>query len=351
MSRRLRRFALIASAAMLLSVTSASPFTPAAAVPPPADPVIAAVGDIACQSFSQSDGEGACRSDEVAALITQLAPDRFFALGDLQYNNGKLEEFLAGLRPAVRSPQADHDAGSRQPRVRDRGRAGLLRLLRGRRARPRGVLLLRSRRVARRVAELRHLPRRSGLRAGHAAVRLAGRRPRRERRRVHARLPAPSRVRLAYLAAVRRPRRSTAERRVGERDVPRPVAVAGRRGSGRDAQRPQPHLSPVGSSARRRSAGGGRDPAVHGRDRGALAVPAREEAAAREPPRGAEQGVRRVADDAARATGTTTTGSGSPRTRCSTTVGRSPAADACAPESSRRARDPAPAETERRGRP
>ena len=30
---------------------------------------IAAVGDIACQSFSQSDGEGACRSDEVAALL------------------------------------------------------------------------------------------------------------------------------------------------------------------------------------------------------------------------------------------------------------------------------------------
>jgi hypothetical protein len=55
---------------------------------------IAAVGDIACQSFSQSDGEGACRSDEVAALVTRLAPDYFFPLGDIQYNNGKLTEFL-----------------------------------------------------------------------------------------------------------------------------------------------------------------------------------------------------------------------------------------------------------------
>jgi hypothetical protein len=59
------------------------------------DPItIAAVGDIACQSFSQSDGEGACRSDEVAELITDLDPDAFLALGDLQYNDGGLDEFL-----------------------------------------------------------------------------------------------------------------------------------------------------------------------------------------------------------------------------------------------------------------
>jgi Calcineurin-like phosphoesterase len=119
MSRRLRRVALIASATLLLSVTSASPFTRAGAVPPSADPVIAAVGDIACQSFSQSDGEGACRSDEVAALITQLAPDRFFALGDLQYNNGKLEEFLrvydrqfGHLMPITMPAPGNHEYGT-----------------------------------------------------------------------------------------------------------------------------------------------------------------------------------------------------------------------------------------------
>jgi calcineurin-like phosphoesterase family protein len=75
----------------------------ATAVPPPSDPRIVAVGDVACQSFSQSDGEGACRSDEVAALITSLAPDRFLALGDLQYNKGTLREYLR-----VWDPQFGH---------------------------------------------------------------------------------------------------------------------------------------------------------------------------------------------------------------------------------------------------
>ena len=119
MSRRIRRVALMASGAMVLSVMSASPFTPAAAVPQQDDPVIAAVGDIACQSFSQSDGEGACRSDEVAALITELAPDRFFALGDLQYNNGKLEEFLrvydrqfGHLKPITNPAPGNHEYGT-----------------------------------------------------------------------------------------------------------------------------------------------------------------------------------------------------------------------------------------------
>ena len=58
------------------------------------DPVIVAVGDIACQSLTQGQGRGACRSGEVADLIRELDPDRFLALGDLQYSNGKLSEFL-----------------------------------------------------------------------------------------------------------------------------------------------------------------------------------------------------------------------------------------------------------------
>jgi hypothetical protein len=57
------------------------------------DPRIVAVGDIACQSLTQGDGEGACRSDEVAELIRSLEPDRFLALGDLQYNSGSAREF------------------------------------------------------------------------------------------------------------------------------------------------------------------------------------------------------------------------------------------------------------------
>ena len=91
---RSRRSATLAIAALMIGgATLAAPVTPSVAAPPEPDPVITAVGDMVCQSFSQSDGEGACRSDEVADLITDLAPDAFLALGDLQYNNGSLEEF------------------------------------------------------------------------------------------------------------------------------------------------------------------------------------------------------------------------------------------------------------------
>lgn len=117
MSPRARGLALIAAVTLLLTAVSASPPRPARAAP--ADPVITAVGDIACQSFSQSDGEGACRSDEVAALITRLAPDRFLALGDVQYNNGKLQEFLrvydrqfGHLNPITMPAPGNHEYGT-----------------------------------------------------------------------------------------------------------------------------------------------------------------------------------------------------------------------------------------------
>jgi hypothetical protein len=91
--RSRRRVKLVLFAILLVGGgTLAAPAAPSIAGPT-ASPVITAVGDIACQSFSQSDGEGACRSDEVAALITDIAPDAFLALGDLQYSKGTLEEF------------------------------------------------------------------------------------------------------------------------------------------------------------------------------------------------------------------------------------------------------------------
>src|SRR5262245_37831564 len=90
-----RRSAMVVLAVLLIGAGSvAGPVSPGIAAPPPPDPVITAVGDMVCQSFSQSDGEGACRSDEVAALVTDLDPDAFLALGDLQYNNGALDDFL-----------------------------------------------------------------------------------------------------------------------------------------------------------------------------------------------------------------------------------------------------------------
>lgn len=64
------------------------------AAPPPPPPKIVAVGDIACQSYSQGDGKGACRSDEVARLVTSLNPTAFLPLGDIQYSDGGLDEYI-----------------------------------------------------------------------------------------------------------------------------------------------------------------------------------------------------------------------------------------------------------------
>lgn len=79
-------------------------------------PVIVAVGDLACQSLSQGQGEGACRSGDVAELITSLGPDRFLALGDLQYNTGTSREFarvwdvqFGDLRPITSPVPGNHE--------------------------------------------------------------------------------------------------------------------------------------------------------------------------------------------------------------------------------------------------
>src|SRR5262245_53835677 len=105
-------FAMVAVATMSGAVTTAAA--------EPTDVVeVVAVGDAVCQSFSQSDGEGACRSDEVASLITDLDPDAFLALGDLQYNDGKLAEFLrvydlqfGHLNPITHPAPGNHEYGT-----------------------------------------------------------------------------------------------------------------------------------------------------------------------------------------------------------------------------------------------
>jgi hypothetical protein len=111
-----RKFLLLVTVPVLaIAVASGAP---TGATDPP-DPRIVAVGDIACQSYSQSDGEGACRSDEVADLIRSLDPDRFLALGDLQYNNGKLKEFMrvwdpqfGSLRQITNPVPGNHEYGT-----------------------------------------------------------------------------------------------------------------------------------------------------------------------------------------------------------------------------------------------
>ncbi len=57
-------------------------------------PVIAAVGDIACNSLP-SEHTRRCKYDLVAEAIRRIAPDAFLALGDLQYLHGSAEDFRA----------------------------------------------------------------------------------------------------------------------------------------------------------------------------------------------------------------------------------------------------------------
>ena len=116
MRRSARRPALAATVAVLALVATS---TLHAAAGPSPDPVIVAVGDIACQSFPQGDGEGACRSDEIADLIRGIAPSRFLALGDLQYNKGSLGEFMKSydlqfgdLKPITLPATGNHEYGT-----------------------------------------------------------------------------------------------------------------------------------------------------------------------------------------------------------------------------------------------
>ena len=55
-------------------------------------PVIAAVGDVACNSLP-SEHTRRCRYDAVADAIRSVGPDAYLALGDLQYLHGSLEDF------------------------------------------------------------------------------------------------------------------------------------------------------------------------------------------------------------------------------------------------------------------
>lgn len=86
-ARRPLGWLVVFSVGLVLSVAFA------AEAPADEPPRVVAVGDIACQTLTPSSGEGACRSDEVADLITELDPDRFLALGDLQYSKGTAREF------------------------------------------------------------------------------------------------------------------------------------------------------------------------------------------------------------------------------------------------------------------
>lgn len=91
-SRRLNRPVILGA---VLGLTMSAGSTPVVLAASHHDaPVIVAVGDLACQSLPKGKGTATCQSQAIADLITQIAPDRFLALGDLQYSNAKLVEFL-----------------------------------------------------------------------------------------------------------------------------------------------------------------------------------------------------------------------------------------------------------------
>ncbi|TFD28293.1 metallophosphoesterase family protein, partial [Cryobacterium cryoconiti] len=73
--------------------TSAASDTATAVVTTAAPATVMAVGDLACASGTATTSV-ACRHGEVAALIAAAAPDRFIALGDLQYQEATLSQFL-----------------------------------------------------------------------------------------------------------------------------------------------------------------------------------------------------------------------------------------------------------------
>ena len=73
--------------------TSAGSATATAVVTAGAAATVMAVGDLACASGTATSSV-ACRHGEVAGLITAAAPDRFIALGDLQYQEATLSQFL-----------------------------------------------------------------------------------------------------------------------------------------------------------------------------------------------------------------------------------------------------------------
>jgi hypothetical protein len=72
--------------------------TPSSASPPSSDPVIAAAGDIACAPGSTVTAVK-CRHQATSDLVFDQAPDAVLSLGDHQYEDGTLAEFMAAYDP------------------------------------------------------------------------------------------------------------------------------------------------------------------------------------------------------------------------------------------------------------
>jgi acid phosphatase type 7 len=91
-----RSFRILARAKPRLPVPAPAPVP--AAPPPPMPSTLVAAGDIACRpELVETATE--CRHARTATLVESLAPDAVAALGDSQYQNGELPNFLAAYEP------------------------------------------------------------------------------------------------------------------------------------------------------------------------------------------------------------------------------------------------------------
>ena len=121
------------------------------------DPVVVAVGDIACAPGDTSNSSN-CQQAMTASLAAAQHPDAVLPLGDNQYNSGLLSEYTGRARMTQRG------ACSTRSRIRRRATTST------RRARPRRATSATS---ARRLAARPRPPRYYSYNLGHVAHRLA----------------------------------------------------------------------------------------------------------------------------------------------------------------------------------
>lgn len=98
-----------------------APPVPAAA-PLPMPSTLVAAGDIACRpELLETAGE--CRHARTGTLVESLAPDAVAVLGDSQYQNGELANFLAAYEPTWGRFRPINASGAGQSRIRRRSPA------------------------------------------------------------------------------------------------------------------------------------------------------------------------------------------------------------------------------------
>jgi hypothetical protein len=118
------RIAMTAAAALACGLVFLFPIAPSAS----ASPVIAAAGDIACDTTSEfynggAGVEGHCRQRATSDLLVQLGLSAVLAVGDTQYHVGGLSDYMqvfdptwGRLKPIIHPAAGDHEYGTASAR-------------------------------------------------------------------------------------------------------------------------------------------------------------------------------------------------------------------------------------------